>query len=116
MCHYRNFVLAASLLLAACATSNEPQKPVIKYDLGASYDRKFTDMLTKYKRLKTYKAIALAISEDGTWAYGYAYDYPTQEAADRQAMAECSKPQGGKPASAWCQLVAEGDIILIQTR
>lgn len=74
---------------------------------------KFSAMVNKYAPVKGYKAIALAVDNDGNWACGYTnYGRSSQEAANRHALSECKRYSVQGNVLSTCKLYAVGNEVV----
>ncbi len=83
-----------------CAVSNNSK----------TLDKSFEE----YKIYNSYKAMAVAIDNDGRYAMGYSYDYSSQDKANKGAIKQCNdaNTNPATKVNAECELYAiDNDIV-----
>ena len=64
----------------------------------------------KYFDFKYKKAFALALGDNGAYAYSYAVNKPSQNEANQQALSQCEQYRYKHNVSNQCEIYAEGDV------
>lgn len=90
--------------------SSTTQKPVTDttLPLPAGFLKAYPEYLAKAEK----KAIALAHDRDGRYAWGYGYNYSTQELADARALSECRSRMTEYKVENDCKLYAIGNRVI----
>lgn len=79
----------------------------------ASEKSQFEIDVEKYKGLAHHKAMAIAMDDDGRYAYWYVHEQPFLKRAETIAMKQCNKAAKELSVKAKCKLYASGNKILL---
>jgi hypothetical protein len=77
-----------------------------------SNNTEISNYLDQYKTLGEKKALAYTKNENGQYVFGNAFDYTTQEDANKRALKQCESRRKKLGLEKACQLLAEGDKFL----
>jgi hypothetical protein len=72
----------------------------------------FLKAVREYNTKPAYRAIALALDNDGKWAYGTVSASATQQGANDEALSECERHKPKSGAQSGCRLFAAGDKVV----
>lgn len=79
----------------------------------ASEKSQFEIDVEKYKGLAHHKAMAIAMDDEGRYAYWYVHGQPFLKRAETVAMKKCNKAAKELGVKANCKLYASGNKILL---
>ncbi|MEQ3639020.1 MAG: hypothetical protein ABNH03_04610 [Alteromonas sp.] len=71
---------------------------------------KINQAFNKYFDFKYKKAFALALGDNGAYAYSYAVNKPSQNEANQQALSQCEQYRYKHNVNNQCEIYAEGDV------
>ena len=103
--------LAVMVGFNGCTTSKNTNVPVVHDTVDTSgLDGFFQD----YLMYRSYKAMAVAMGDDGRYAMGYSLDYSSQNSANDRAIQQCinSNNTADYPVDAQCEIYAIGNAII----
>jgi hypothetical protein len=72
----------------------------------------FLQAFQDYGKLAGSKAIALALDDQGRWAYGIIARHATQPEANQEALLECAGFKAQSDVQENCRLYAAGDRVI----
>ena len=98
---YSGVVAAALLGLSGCVLNPFPGQ-----------NEEISNYMEQYKTLGDKKAIAYTKNESGQYVFGNAYDYSTQEDANKRALKQCESRRKKLGLEKACEILAEGDKFL----
>ena len=87
--------------LAACASRG----------LEGAAGLRFEEVLRRYRDYEPRKALALAMDQNGRWAYGASEALLTAGSAEKKALDQCRKTAAAVGVAAECRIYASGDQI-----
>lgn len=89
-----------------CAISNSINSSISGNELDTSFE--------EYKTYGSYKAMAVAMDDDGRYSMGYASDYSSQSQANQKAIGHCTDANNKSEykVNAECEIYAiDNDIV-----
>jgi hypothetical protein len=98
---YSGILILAMAGLGGCALNPLPNQ-----------SKEISNYLDRYKALGGEKALAYTKDENGQYVFGNAYDYTSQENANKRALKQCESRRKKLGLKKACEILAEGDKFL----